>query len=151
MLVLIFAFAFGVEQGKKSVVDKLVSIAVMNKDNKTEVSDTLNMSDFTQKQSIAVSSTLKPEKKVVEKAQKVQKSQPLKNTKPYTIQIIAYKKEKTAIKKAEALKKRGETSLILKSSNWFKVCVGSYANKDEARDDLKRLEKKYKGCFLRRK
>lgn len=72
-------------------------------------------------------------------------------TKPYTIQLVTFKKQDMAEKEVAMLKKRGFYSFIIPSAGYFQVCAGQYASKDEARKDLKSLTSRYKDCFLRRR
>jgi len=72
-------------------------------------------------------------------------------TKPYTIQLLTTKKKNYADEEAAFLRKSGFTSWAAKSGDYYIVCVGSYANKEEARKDLSYFGAKYKGRYLRRK
>ena len=119
MLGLIFAFAYGVNQGEKAVVDKLVSYGVVdNNSQKAPAKEAPAIKEQVKAEAV----TPEPKKELAEDSKKGLEKQQIKDSKPYTIQIIAYKTEKTALKKVEELKKRGETPLILKSTNWYKVC-----------------------------
>ncbi len=73
------------------------------------------------------------------------------NNKPYTIQVSTYKKQDLAEKEAVALRRSGYYSAIIESGDYYIVCVGQYISKDAAKKDLKTLNIKYKGCFLRRR
>lgn len=72
-------------------------------------------------------------------------------TRPYTIQLVTYKKRALAEKEASALRKNGYFSTVLSSGDYYLVCAGQYASSDEAKKDLARFSAKYKDCFLRRK
>lgn len=72
-------------------------------------------------------------------------------TKPYTIQLVTYKKRDLAEKEVTALRKSGYYSMIIPSGDYFQVCAGQYASKEEAKKDLKILGSRYKDCFLRRR
>lgn len=72
-------------------------------------------------------------------------------SKPYTIQLVTFKKQDLAEKEVAMLKKRGFYSFIIPSAGYYQVCAGQYASKDEARKDLKSLASRYKDCFLRRR
>lgn len=72
-------------------------------------------------------------------------------SKPYTIQLITYKKKDQAEQEMVSLKKKGYYSSIISSGDYYQVCVGQYANKEEALRDLKLFGAKYKDCFLRRR
>ncbi len=72
-------------------------------------------------------------------------------TKPYTIQLVTYKKKDLAEKEVNALKKSGFYSFIIPSGDYYQVCVGQYISKENAGKDLKTVGVKYKDCFLRRR
>ncbi len=71
--------------------------------------------------------------------------------KPYTIQILTTKKRAYAESEAASLKSRGINSWVMASNEYYVVCVGTYANKEEARKDLSFFASKYKGSYLRRR
>ena len=71
--------------------------------------------------------------------------------KPYTIQLVTYKKKALAEKDIGDLRQKGYAAMIITSGEYFQVCAGQYFNKDEARKDLKLFSVKHKDCFLRRR
>ena len=73
--------------------------------------------------------------------------------KPYTIQLVTYKKKDLAEKETAALQKSGFYSFIIPSGDYYQVCIGQYENKEDAKKDIKVLatKHKYKDCFLRRR
>jgi septal ring-binding cell division protein DamX len=71
--------------------------------------------------------------------------------KPYTIQLVTYKKKDLAQKEVATFRKAGYYSTVIPSGDYFLVCVGQYTNIDEARKDLKTFGARYKDCFLRRR
>jgi hypothetical protein len=71
--------------------------------------------------------------------------------KPYTIQLVTYKKQDLAEQEASALRKNGFYAIIIPSGDYYQVCVGQYGSKEEAQKDLALFGRKYKDCFLRRK
>ncbi len=72
-------------------------------------------------------------------------------TKPYTIQLVTYKKRDLAEKDVAMLRKNGLYAFIIPSGDYFQVCEGQYATKEEAKKDLKLLSGRYKDCYLRRR
>lgn len=70
--------------------------------------------------------------------------------KPYTIQVVAYKNEKNAKNEIEQLKAEGYDAFILPSKEWFQVCVGRYANKEESKKDFDTLRNRYPTSYFRR-
>lgn len=71
--------------------------------------------------------------------------------KPYTIQLVTYKKKDLAEKEVAGIRRNGFYSSIIASGDYYQVCVGQYATKEEAKKDLKVFGSKYKDCFLRRR
>ena len=72
-------------------------------------------------------------------------------TKPYTLQLITYKKKDQAEGEAEELRRRGFQAFVAPSGAYYLVCSGQYGSKEEAVRDLQALGGKYKDCFLRRR
>ncbi len=70
--------------------------------------------------------------------------------KPYTIQLVTYKKKDLAEREMASLRRSGLSSMIIPSGDYYQVCAGRYSNKEEAKKDLQFFAAKYKGCYLRR-
>ncbi len=71
--------------------------------------------------------------------------------KPYTIQLVTYKKQDLAEKETANLRRSGYFSLIVPNGEFFEVRAGQYASKEEAKKDLKFFTSRYPGCYLRRR
>ena len=71
--------------------------------------------------------------------------------KPYTIQLVTHKKKETADSEVASLKRNNFYSFIITSGEYYLVCVGQYASKEEAKKDLRFFGGKFKDCFLRRR
>ena len=72
------------------------------------------------------------------------------SNKPYTIQLVTYKRQSLADEDVSKLKRQGHTAFIIPSGDYFQVCAGQYTNKEEAKKDLATFSIRYKDCFLRR-
>lgn len=72
-------------------------------------------------------------------------------SKPYTLQLVTHRKKDLATNEMNTLRGQGFYSFIIPSGEYFQVCVGQYASKEEAKQDQARFIGKYKDCFLRRK
>ncbi len=72
-------------------------------------------------------------------------------SKPYSLQLVTHRKKEFAEAEMNALRAQGFYSFIIPSGEYFQVCAGQYASKDEAKRDLARFSSKYKDCFLRRR
>jgi len=71
------------------------------------------------------------------------------SVKPYTIQLVTHRKKEFAETEMNALRSAGFISTIIPSGEYFQVCVGQYASREEAKKDLARFATKHKDCFLR--
>ena len=71
--------------------------------------------------------------------------------KPYMIQLVTYKRADLADKDVLAFRRNGYQAIVVPSGDYYQVCVGQYATKDEAKKDLKFFGSRYKDCFLRRR
>src|SRR3989338_3775182 len=76
---------------------------------------------------------------------------PPETGKPYRIQLATYKKRDMAEKEAVDLRRGGHASLIVPNGGFFELRVGEYANKEEAKKDLKFFASRYSGCYLRKR
>ena len=70
---------------------------------------------------------------------------------PYTIQLIAYKKEEIAQKEKNKLLNKDVNAFIIPSGSWYQVCAGSFGTVDEAKKAMASFKNDYKGCFIRRR
>jgi septal ring-binding cell division protein DamX len=71
--------------------------------------------------------------------------------KPYSIQLVTYKKKDYADKEVGSLKRLGFFSTVIQRGEYFEVRAGQYATAEEAKKDLAYFSSKYKGCFLCRR
>lgn len=69
--------------------------------------------------------------------------------KVYTVQVASFRKEEYAQKEAMDLKKKGYEILVLPKGKYSIVCVGKFAQRDEAKLFSKKLRKRYKDCLIR--
>ena len=69
--------------------------------------------------------------------------------KPYTIQLVTYRKKELADAEIATVRKMGYTAYIDRKGEYLQVCAGQYATKDTAKRDLATFQKRYEGCFLR--
>lgn len=73
------------------------------------------------------------------------------DAKPYTIQVLTSKKKAQADSETASLRGRGINAWMMRSGDYYVVCVGYYKNKDEAKKDLGSLKSKYSSAYLRRR
>ena len=72
-------------------------------------------------------------------------------SKPYTLGLVTHRKKELAEAEMNALRAQGFYSFIKADRDYFQVCVGQYASKDEAKRDLALFSSKYKDLYLRRR
>jgi cell division septation protein DedD len=68
----------------------------------------------------------------------------------YTIQVASFMKKASAQKEIDTLQKKGLVVSILSKGKYLIVCVGNFMEKDEAKNLLSKLKKRYQDCFIRR-
>lgn len=72
-------------------------------------------------------------------------------SKPYTIQLVTYKKQDLAKRSIAELRKKGYHATVIPSGEYHQVCVGVYRSIEEAKNDLRLFASTYKDCYLRRR
>ncbi len=78
-------------------------------------------------------------------------SAPEVSSKIYTIQIVTHRKKELAEAEMNGLRAKGFYSFIIPSKEYFQVCVGQFASKEEAKGDLDRFKAKFKDSYIRRR
>lgn len=140
------SFALGVEKGKNIVTIKTQPRAFM-----APGTDSLKQTPAVKpvqakpEPSLKLAPTLKEEEAVALPAVTVKNS-----LAGYTIQVASFKKEASAQKEIDALKKKGFVASVLSKGEHLVVCVGSFMGKNEAQTILSELKKRYQDCFIRR-
>ncbi|MFA6356790.1 MAG: SPOR domain-containing protein [Candidatus Omnitrophota bacterium] len=75
----------------------------------------------------------------------------LPTAKPYTIQVASYKARDMADKELSRLKGQGYNAEAVKKGSYYILCVGSFESKDAAKQTFAAMQKKYKGCIIRKR
>jgi len=68
----------------------------------------------------------------------------------YTVQVASFKKEHHAQQEAQSLENNGYEIFVLPKGKYSIVCVGKFAQRDQAKEFSQRLRQKYKDCLIRR-
>jgi cell division septation protein DedD len=68
----------------------------------------------------------------------------------WTVQLATYKNENYAQQEALGLKAKGYPSFIVKSKDFYLVCVGQFGAQSQADAFFKKLQAKYQGSQVRR-
>ena len=134
----IISFSLGVERGKKinTASSRIVTGEQINAETKIirepVLSQAAEQQNFMVKKDTALTAPFSETKK------------------NYTIQLASYKTASYAQKEADALKKKGFTTLVMPKGKYIVLCVGNFSDKDTAQPVLSGLKKKYEGCYIRR-
>lgn len=154
---MVTAFSIGVERGKRKIAAQahrrvpLQETAVPLVEQEDSVKEPIPVAEPVVplktevtapviQASLEVVPLTEPQKSEVEKIQEKQ----------YTVQVASFKKEKYAQEEAEGLKQSGYEIFVLPKGKYSIVCVGKFAQKDQAKEISNRLRKKYKDCLIRR-
>ncbi len=78
-----------------------------------------------------------------------QKSEPIKPS--FTVQMVTHTKKTLAEEDVRRLRKKRYKTFVLRSGNYYVVCVGEYHTRKDALQDIDKLREIYKDCFIRRK
>ncbi len=155
LITAVISFCFGVEKGKR------LASAINN--NRLQTASTESPKQ-TAPAAIETVAEANPNKTaaaaVVDNAQtqakEQQKTETIKDTEEqaiiqnYTIQVASYKNKSVARKEAELLKRKGFSSAVLSKKGYSIVCIGTFTNRDKAKQVLTKLRKQYQDCYIRR-
>ena len=131
MMCIIAAFALGVERGKR-FAPKTAKPAV-----KTEAAE--RQPESAKPKPVGEAKPVPAEKREAEK------------NLSYTIQLVAYGRMGLAEGEKQKLLSKNVCAFIIHSGNLYHVCAGNYASVAEAKKDLEKFGKRYKGCFVRKR
>ena len=151
MLLVIF-FSLGVEKGKRLVQNnrREHSTRLKNEISEEETMVKNNaMSEKKESDTAEYKRTVSEEIEIEGKREAKEKTTILP-LKPYTIQVVAFKKTESANREMERLKNKGFDTFLIHSDKWIQVCVGRYINKEASKNDFEILEKKYPKCYFRK-
>lgn len=68
----------------------------------------------------------------------------------WTVQLSSYRSEKYAQQEALGLKAKGYPTFIMKSKEFYLVCVGQFASQAQAQSFFKKIQAKHQGGQVRR-
>ncbi|HSV43569.1 MAG TPA: SPOR domain-containing protein [Candidatus Bathyarchaeia archaeon] len=163
ILGIIVAFSFGVEKGRKIYVKKVKSkgvvagplqravpvvqpqVVLSEEDKMSEATASLIETGPELIDRMELASAEDETAAVSEKI--VDKTAPM--GKIHTIQLASFKRQDQADALAEKLKKEGYDAFTLKKGNYYIVCAGHFADKQEAKKVSGVLKKRYRDCYIR--
>ncbi|MCQ9206608.1 MAG: SPOR domain-containing protein [Omnitrophica bacterium] len=67
----------------------------------------------------------------------------------YTIQLISYKRKRLALREKNRLAKKKMDAFLIKANGWYQVCTGNYKDIKQAKIALEGFKGAYSGCFIR--
>ncbi|NQT47060.1 MAG: SPOR domain-containing protein [Candidatus Omnitrophica bacterium] len=146
IMAIVISFSVGVERGKKLFVSIPEGVDIQGEEVlATSISE---QEDLSMDIEIA-----KDDKELVvgqvPKTALSERSVVVEAIKPYTIQLVAYRKLESAEKESKRLEKGGFDPFIIKEGNMIQICAGRYIDAKSASEDLKELKKTYKDCYTR--
>ena len=67
----------------------------------------------------------------------------------YTVQLISYKQKHLALREKSRLAAKKMDAFLIKDGDWYQVCTGNYEDMKQAKIALEGLKGAYSGCFIR--
>ncbi|MDP3791925.1 MAG: SPOR domain-containing protein [Candidatus Omnitrophota bacterium] len=140
IMLLVVSFALGVERGKASAAKTV------------RISPAIAQAVPAQRPAAAVTIQQPVQAKTAVKAPvKAVAVKPAQNTMPYTIVVAAFSKEATAVKEVGRIKISGLEAFVYNSEPYYLVCVGSFANKENAQRTLNKVKQMHRDAYVRLK
>jgi cell division septation protein DedD len=68
----------------------------------------------------------------------------------YAIQVASYNKKEEAMREVKILKQKGYSVNLAQKGKFVVIFVGGFNDKTQAKENMSRLQKQYKDCFIRR-
>jgi cell division protein FtsN len=156
IMVAVFAYSLGVERGRHLMAGELkqapVAVAAVPATTVAVHPTTVVPAAMTTTaHPVAVAGTVNavPAVRTVVAAPVAAVAQAPASTFKYTIQVASYADQKFAQKEAGDLNKSGFETVILQKGKYAILCVGKFAQKNEAISVISKLKSKYKDCLVR--
>ncbi len=159
IMVMVILFSLGVERGRHVAPVEIKETAVLTQAQKGSATLAAGPASLKRAQTVASAVLAKTiAGPAVAKSSQVAKdaAAPLASTdskklvdKGYTIQVASYKQESYAQKEVGVLQKKGYEAFVLAKGSFSIVCVGQFAQKDEAQKISKKLKSVYKDNLIR--
>lgn len=129
ILVVILAFSLGVERGKR-IKEK---IAVdLEQDEETAQLQKIELEPVTAKKIETIPPS--PKKEGL-----------------FTVQVVSYKQKELAAKEMEILKRKYSDAFIIQNGQYYEICVGNFSSRQDAKQVVNDLNKRYKDCFIKKR
>lgn len=156
VILLIVTFSFGVKRGKKLVLLdiphgqkkslKIEESAIIEPIVQPEIAaeTVAGQGDST---TVVLSMEAPVEKAITIPLEKLL-SQSIENS--FTIQVASFQAKESAQKEATRLKQKGYETFIMSKGKHSIVCVGKFAQKEEAKAFMPKLKTRYSDCLVRR-
>ncbi len=159
IMVMVILFSLGVERGRHVVPVEIKETAVLTQVQKGSATLAAGSTSLKPIQTVAPGVSAKTivgptAAKSIPVAQNA--AVPLASTdskklvdKGYTVQVASYKQESYAQKEVGVLQKKGYEAFVVAKGSFSIVCVGQFAQKDEAQKISKKLKSIYKDNLIR--
>lgn len=76
-------------------------------------------------------------------------SRPALPLQKYAIYAASFARREYALQEMNRLRSSGFDAYLLQSGGFYRLCIGSYATKDAARNDLSRVLRIHKGAYIK--
>ena len=155
IMVIITAFALGVERGKRLARAEAQEALNIPK-NKIKLSQ-IEVAPVEARRAITHAENNLSNNNISGKNSVFAESANAKNPAPvakpdkarYTIQLISYKQKRLALLEKSKLAKKKMDVFLVKAGNWYQVCTGNYSDIKQAKIALEGFKGAYSGCFIR--
>lgn len=150
IMVIVTAFALGVERGKRLARTETQEAPKISK-NEIKLSE-IQVAPVEASRPIAraesnLSGDMNSSEKSYAPAKHVPAAKPDKAR--YTIQLISYKQKHLALREKSRLATEKMDAFLIKAGDWYQVCTGNYSDMKQAKIALEGFKGAYGGCFIR--
>ncbi|HLF18170.1 MAG TPA: SPOR domain-containing protein [Candidatus Omnitrophota bacterium] len=139
-------FSFGVERGRRLGLAQPAEEAIPA--GKIEILAAPQPAELEQTAKPTAQQQLEPNAK--EQVLQVPLERELTDEDLFTIQIASFKSETSARKEVERLGNTGHESFVVAKGDYSIVCIGKFAQRDEAKKASSKLKSKYRDLLVRR-
>ena len=150
---MIVSFSFGVEKGKRIKTASLQKAGVIVDDQPVTRSEEADFAEVMEEEAPSAEDTGIHENqlKIDENTAGFEKSVDKKASlaKIHTIQVASFKQKDRAEREAGDLGEIGHDAFIAQKGSYYIVCVGHFEERQQAKELLRLLKKRYFDCYIR--
>lgn len=149
IMLMVVVYAVGIERGR--TVNKDITIRTIGQPVAAKEAQSQTMSkapQFLSVEPIAATNKSVP-KKAMASSVKAVAAPMVDATKPYTIVGVTLTSKDTATAEMNKFRQEGLEAYMVRTGQYYQVCVGSYANKENAQKTLVRIRQTFKDAYIR--